>query len=569
MHLPQWLSVNQPTGTLQPLTSKELTFTVSSGVNLGTYTEQIGITSGNLIAKNLPLNLLVTGKHPEGWSVNPSDYESTMTVTGRIQIEGVYQTDAADILAAFIGDECVGITSPIEPLTGSNEYYTFLTVYGNSAHVGDTIKFKVWDASTGNVYSVIESKTGATVQDFTFLANDVIGTVSIPAVHNALNMIEQSIALNNGWSWISVNVTNTNPTILQQFKDRIGSAGELLKEQSGTYIQNPGWAGTLTAINKEAMYLVKTTAATTLRLDGQAAAPATTPINLAKGWNGIGYIPQFTLPVNEALANLNAQIDDQVKGQSSYRTYAGPTVGWVGTLNYMRAGEGYMYNSGVAGKSFTYPSTTSQVYHAPALRSAANTTEQKWSVDMHRFPSTMTVTSVAWIDDVELQSDQIEIAAFVGEDCRGSILLQNVEGLDRHLGFLMVYGESSEALNFKIFDHTTDTEYAAYPNISFASDAIYGNPANPFKISNQLTGLKDISVQQINVYPNPVSDWLQINHDLESIDVLQVVDISGRLVLERTDFVEQSLNVSALANGVYLLRLTKDSETVIIKVTKK
>jgi hypothetical protein len=395
------------------------------------------------------------------------------------------------------------------------------------------------------------------------------GDAATPVIHNALNMIEQSIALNNGWNWISVNVLNTNPTILQQFKDRIGSAGELLKGQNGNYIQNPGWAGTLTAINKESMYIAKINATTTLHLDGQAAAPASSPITLATGWNWLGYIPQFTLPVTEALNNLTPQVGDQIKGHNAYRTYAGAN-GWIGNLNYLRSGEGYMYYSfNENAQSFTYPSATSQVYHAPALRSAANTTEQKWAVDMHRFPSTMTVTSVAWIDDVELQSDQIEIAAFVGEDCRGSILLQNVEGLDRHLGFLMVYGESSEALNFRIYDHTTGTEYTAYPNISFAPDAIYGNPAEPFKISNQLTGLKGISVQAINVYPNPVKDWLQINHDLESIDVLQVVDISGRILLEKRDFVEKSLNVSALANGVYLLRLTKDGETVIVKVTKK
>jgi hypothetical protein len=406
------------------------------------------------------------------------------------------------------------------------------------------------------------------VQNLTFSANGTNGSASIPVIHNALNIIEQSIALENGWNWISVNVTNTNPAILQQFKDRIGSAGELLKGQNG-YIQNPDWAGTLTAINKESMYIVKTNAATALRFDGQAAAPATSPITLVNGWNWIGYIPQFTLPVNEALAGLSAQVGDQIKGHSSYRTYTG-TNGWIGSLNYLRPGEGYMYYSANASQqSFNYPNVAGQHYNAPALRSAGNTTEQKWSVDVHRFPSTMTVTSVAILDGIELQSDEIEIAAFVGEDCRGSILLQDVESLDRHLGFLMVFGESNEALSFRIYDLAANTEYEAYPNIRFTPDAIYGNPAEPFKISNQSTSLKDITAQQITVYPNPVSDWLQINHSLESIDVLQVVDISGRIVLEKIDFVEKSLNVSSLANGVYLLRLTKDGETVIIKVSKK
>jgi hypothetical protein len=336
MHLPQWLTVNQPTGNLQPLQSKELTFTISSGVNLGTYNEQIGVTSdnatGNLIVKNLPLHLTVTGVLPEGWTVNPADYESTMTITGRIQIKDTFQTDAADILAAFIGDECVGITSPIKPLATTDEYYTFLTVYGNSAHAGQAIKFKIWDASTGNVYSVIESTISEVTQNFTFTANAMKGDAGTPVIHNALNMIEQSIALNNGWNWISVNVLNSNSTILQQFKDRIGTAGEMLKGQNG-YIQTPAWAGTLTDIEKEQAYLVKTNAATALRFDGTPAVAASSPITLVNGWNWIGYIPQFTLPVNEALKNLTAQTNDQVKGQNSYRIYAGTNVGWIGTLN--------------------------------------------------------------------------------------------------------------------------------------------------------------------------------------------------------------------------------------------
>ena len=182
----------------------------------------------------------------------------------------------------------------------------------------------------------------------------------------------------------------------------------------------------------------------------------------------------------------------------------------------------------------------------------------------------MTLTSVVLINNVELQSDQIEIGAFVGEDCRGSILLQEVENLDRYLGFLMVFGEASEALSFRIFDHATNTEYDAYPkDIRFTPDAIHGNPAVPFGIWSQYTGLDDVAVKRIAVYPNPVKDLLYINHDLESIDVLQLVDISGRIIVEKTNFVEKSINVSSLAKGVYLLKLTKDGQTDIRKISKK
>jgi hypothetical protein len=272
------------------------------------------------------------------------------------------------------------------------------------------------------------------------------------------------------------------------------------------------------------------------------------------------------------LSNLTAQTNDQVKGQNSYRIYAGATVGWVGTLNYMRAGEGFMYNSAAtAGKTFNYPSTTSQVYHAP-MRIVERTADNRWEADIHKYSNTMTMTSVVLENEVELQSDQIEIAAFdANNECRGSIMLQNVPEIAAHpyLGFLMVFGEQGESLTLKVYNHAAGTEYTASNVVTFAPDAIHGTPTEPYRISGQANGLNDITVQQITVYPNPVKDLLQINHNLANIDLLQVIDITGRIILEKANFVEKTLNVSSLANGVYLLRLTKDNETVTIKVTKK
>jgi hypothetical protein len=572
MHLPQWLSVNQPTGDLQPLQSKELTFTISSGVNMGTYSEQIGVTSGNLIAKNLPLNLTVTGTLPEGWTVNPADYESTMLITGRIQIEGAYQSDPADILAAFIGNECVGLTSPIKPLETSIEYYAFLTVYGNGVNTGQPIKLKLWDASTGNVYSVIESKLNGAAQNFTFTANDIKGGVAVPVIHNALNMVEQSIALANGWNWISANVINTNPTIIQQFKDRIGTAGEMLKGQNG-YIQNPSWNGSLTSVDKEKMYIVKTSAATVLHFDGTPADPATSPITLVNGWNWLGYIPQFTLPVNEALTNIAAQTDDHIKGQSSYRIYAGANIGWIGTLNYMRSGEGYMYNSrATTDKTFHYPSLGS--YPAPMMRSFAQTTDNHWTADLYKYPNTMTMTSVVLQDNVELHSDLIEIAAFDNNgECRGSILLQNVPDITAHpyLGFLMVFGNDGDNLTLKVYDHATGMEYTVSNVVSFATDAVHGTAAQPYSISFSPTGIDEIGIEQITVYPNPAVDVLNIASGGLEIESITIVDVLGRAVEThgRASLQDGKINVSHFHSGVYTIQITTKQGAATRKFVKK
>jgi hypothetical protein len=581
--LPQWLSVNHPSGTLAALTVKELTFNVSSGVNPGVYTPLIGLTSGNGIVKKMPLNLTVTGMLPEGWTVNPADYESNMTITGRLQIEGVYQSDPSDILAAFIGDECVGLTSPVQPLTGSGAYYTFLTVYGNSSQTGQSIKLKIWDASTGYVHSVVSSSlNGAAIQDFTFAADATYGVAATPVVHNASNVIEQRINLSYGWNWLSVNVLSTYPSIIQQFKDRIGSAGELLKGQNA-YIQSPTWSGSLSAIDAEKMYMLKTNAAKALVFEGAPADPASTALTLAHGWNWLGYVPQFALPVDEALADLSPTLNDQIKGQTAYRTYAGDGVGWIGTLNYLRSGEGYMYNSlATAGKTFNYPSSASQLYRGTvsarsaaampgyvealgsdlAPLSAASTVVNRWTPDIYKYPNTMTMTSVVLDENIEQHSDMLEIGAFAANgECRGSVILQHEPLVPSHpyLGFLMLFGENGDRLTFKVYNHANGEEYSADNVVSFASDAIHGTPLNPYQIHSLITGLEavggDGSSSEIAVYPNPVVSLLMIkNYDMVDIEHITITDVTGRTHYSAPAPADGIIDVSTYPSGIYIIR---------------
>jgi hypothetical protein len=545
---------------------------------MGVHNERIGITSGNMIAKYLPLNLTVTGKLPDGWTVNPADFESNMTITGRIKFMNVFQTDPADILAAFIGDTCVGLTSPIKPTATTEEYYTFLTVYGNAVHSGLPIKLKYWDAGTGNVYSVIETtaEIDNSAQNFTFAVNAMHGTALHPMIHDVKNMIEQRIALVNGWNWFSVNVTNTNPTIMEQFKERIGTAGDLLKSRSA-YSQGPLWLGALGTIAEEEMYALKTTAAKTLTFDGTPANPALTPITLNQNWNWIGYVPQFTLPVSEALSNLTATPDDQIKGQSSYRIYDAQSSSWVGTLNYMRAGEGYLYYSKVSTPvTFFYPSSASQLYRAQVqLRSSALPIANRWTPDVHKFANSMTMTSVVLEGGVEVQSELLEIGAFAADgECRGSIMLQHEPQLPAHqyLGFLMVFGEEGDKLTFKVYDHATDREYTASNVESFEVNAIHGTLYEPYKIRSLTTGTELTGgTGAISVYPNPVEDKLTIkNFATAGIEKVTITDLTGRTLYSSTSVVENYIDVSDYTSGVYVIRFTcSDGAVTTLKFVKK
>jgi hypothetical protein len=389
-------------------------------------------------------------------------------------------------------------------------------------------------------------------------------------IFDALDVAQQVISLQRGWNWFSASVMNDNPAILDQVKASLGSAGVMIKGQTA-FVQRPNWIGTLNQISEKSMYLINTNNNHILRLEGQFANPATTPISIASGWNWIGYIPSFTLPVKDALAGINAQVGDMIKGQTAFATYLG-NGNWIGTLYYMQAGKGYMYHSNNSTtQTLIYPSQASQMQNAPMLASESSSVTPRWSVDPSRFSSTMTMTSIVVNNNVEMRSDQVEIGAFSGSDCRGSVLLQYVQSLDKYVGFLMVYGEGNEQITLKVYDHAASREYNANnAAIRFAAEAIYGMPDLFVVTLGTTTNTKGNDADAaVNIYPNPVEADLYIHHPWTTVNLVEIVDLSGKTVFRETNFSASSINVSELNTGFYLLKLTNNGQTVTRRFIKK
>jgi hypothetical protein len=88
------------------------------------------------------------------------------------------------------------------------------------------------------------------------------------------------------------------------------------------------------------------------------------------------------------------------------------------------------------------------------------------------------------------------------------------------------------------------------------------------------TGIKTIDVSNaISVYPNPVTDNLQIeiNSEVrgENAD-LRVYDVVGNLVMEKSITANKTnINVSALPSGVYVIKIETGNEVVMKKIVKE
>ena len=78
----------------------------------------------------------------------------------------------------------------------------------------------------------------------------------------------------------------------------------------------------------------------------------------------------------------------------------------------------------------------------------------------------------------------------------------------------------------------------------------------------------EISVSDIiRIYPNPVTEKLNINTN-GTVDKVSIYNVSGQQVLSLKN-VENSINVSHLSDGVYILRMIVDGQESVHKIMKK
>lgn len=568
--LPGWLSVDKSTGTLNPLEKATLTFTVDRSANIGSYECDLRLTGSKNIDEVLPVVLKVTGPRPD-WTVNPYDFESSMNIIGKIQIEGVFQEDSEDILAAFIGSKCVGIVSP-QFSKALNSYVSYMDVYGNEEDEGKALTFSLWDAGTGRIYPGVDVVGGA----LTFSSGSTIGSVGSARIFNATDKVEQQLSIRKGWNWISANVVNSSNSLLDQIKSGLETDGIIIKsktEFTNYSVVNSGWSGALTSLNQRFMYLIRSGQPKLVKVIGSTAKPVEHPITIGSGWNWIGYVPQFVTPVKEALSSINAVEGDQIKGQIGFATYSGGS--WNGSLQYLVPGQGYMLNSAVQSpRTLTYPSQ--YVSKLNVKQNVTNSQIMHWTFNEYEFPQNMTVTAIVKIDDIEIANENLQVAAFIDNKCRGTIHLILDPTTNRYYAYITILGDGVADLNkkitFRCYDPATGKELVAIDNsLGYVSDSNYGESMNPYVVafSTLSTGKMDLTDKNRVIYPNPVINTLNFNYNPEEIDMLEIVDGTGHKLMLTGSVNKNSIEVGSLAPGIYMLHVTCKTKTDTYRFIKK
>lgn len=84
---------------------------------------------------------------------------------------------------------------------------------------------------------------------------------------------------------------------------------------------------------------------------------------------------------------------------------------------------------------------------------------------------------------------------------------------------------------------------------------------------NDLLSTDQFSLQKVKIHPNPTKDILHINTD-ENIKSVMLFDVLGRKVYQQ-DGNKKEVNLTNFQNGIYFIRITTDSGSLVQKVIKE
>ncbi|MEQ1745667.1 MAG: LamG-like jellyroll fold domain-containing protein [Saprospiraceae bacterium] len=586
LNAPDWVHISPDQGTLAANEIRPINFYIDSSLAFGRWSDSITLhteTGQNPFFmggdEGLPIGVRVVCRPPYGY-VNAGLYENTMSMVLKVNIEGVFSADPEDIVAAYINDELRGRANiQYVPLLGS--YLAYLTIYGNPDDMLDPIRIEVWDASECERYGFVQ-------EPFTFQADNVIGSPGTPQVVHTGGLLLREVPFNFGWNWISFNLAFPDNSLNAALASLKHPENDLLRSQGPFSIYSgSNWVGSLANLNNTGMYIYRADQPDTLRMVGSPIDPATTPIPLVTGWNWIGYVPNYSLAIDDALASVAAQPGDVIKSQVAFAQYTKVVIPpdtiyrWLGNLKFMQPPNGYqirLTNPTV----LTYPPPPSPFVETKIeARGETETPPAHWTVNPRTFEHTNTLIGMIRFNGKNATTSDMELGAFIGGEIRGTAQAIYIEPLDAHLFFLTTYANmAGELLRFKLFDDATGSVQDLTETLYFAPGEHRGSIENPvpFELLTTLAEENFGTTLGFDVQPNPFATETTLRFNLPKAEevMLTISDAQGREVVRRPVSAVAGPNVATwngrsdtgswLSSGVYTVRLQTDAGSVLRKV---
>lgn len=382
---------------------------------------------------------------------------------------------------------------------------------------------------------VISSDTH--IKAMTMVGNDDVSDVK--EFSYVIKKSDMDIAMTEGWTWMSHSFAD-GMTAAQLAED---AAVQRVKSQTQEVVRDPqlGLVGTLSSLEASQSYKVETSAATaSRRISGVAWNPAT-PIALNDGWNWLGYPADQTMTLDEAFATTTVEKLDAVVGQDGFAQYDGEH--WVGTLETLAPGKGYMYQS-QSKKNVVY--NTAIVSKAHAQHTQGIGSRLPLAFDKHKYPSVMAiVATVCYADGITADNADYQLAAFCGSECRG------IGQLSGGLLMMSVYGNAGDRITVQVTDRE-GSDVLASNTLDF-SETVLGNIEAPYAINVGNATAIGTTAYDSNVSLSVDGGRLLI-HGVAADDInsVELFDINGQKIKHETHISDSGVDISSLTGGVYV-----------------
>lgn len=126
-----------------------------------------------------------------------------------------------------------------------------------------------------------------------------------------------------------------------------------------------------------------------------------------------------------------------------------------------------------------------------ALWASALSAQTHFTCNPNQFQYDMTVYfQLTNEEQVVSETDKYEVAAFVGDECRGVgefLTVKDGNEQDVKYGYLRVRSNvvGNETVTFKVYDKNAEVEYDLTPSsaVTFSSDDVLGLPSSPFVLA--------------------------------------------------------------------------------------
>lgn len=538
--VPSWLKISETSGTMNPMSRKHISFSTVEGIPVGNYEAILHLVGNDGVREPLAVSLSVTGAKP-AWNVDPAKFDYTDVLTGRLEIEGYVSEDKNDMVAAFVGDTCVGVAHPMY-VESLDNYLVMMTLYSDAKLTGKPVSLKVWRASTGRIYPAVSVFTDKGVAKEVVLTQEgkAYGTPNAAWHLRADNLLQTDIPVTHGWRWITVNVDanavensrELSKTLEDSNKNRMiveslfpGAKLLMVKSQWNTHNWSDSmdkWWGTLKEpLSPTKMYMIYGKRDDVISIIGKPIVPSELPDTIVQGWNWIGYTPLVPMDITTALAGANPIEGDILKGQRTFAYYTQNQ--WVGTMDYLEPGCGYIYYTKAEGNRLLhFPNEYNIVYRQKAKRQVAKANVVDWNWNPHLFSSNMTVTAHVYYGERQIMNGIV--GAFDEQGvCRG------YQSIDAESGmlFLVISGDDVCTLTLKLYDAETGEVYSVPAEFTYLSNKMVGNIDEPATLQFDENST---SIDNVNVNDNDNA----------------IYDLSGRKVSV------SARSGKALAPGIYI-----------------